>query len=379
MYIGTHESVAHYKGRYLPLSETFIYEFIKKLRFYKPIVLTRATENLSLFPIENLHCIPRNRQQTLQQFLNGVSKYFRSDSYFECVMKRERVQLIHAHFGDAGLKMLPIKKRLNLLLVTSFYGYDATRLAQDPEYRRAYQQLFEEGDVFLAEGNCMKEKLIRLGCPPGKIRILHIGVDVRRFKYYERNGTNGSKTRILFCGRFTEKKGLFYALKAVGMLLKGGLPVEFRVIGDGELMQEVDRYIRTNDLIRQVTLLGSLPHYVYAEELRRADLLIQPSITARSGDSEGGAPTVLLEAQATGLPVISTLHDDIPEAVLNGTSGFLVPERDWRALAQKIKELVSQPAVRAGMGKRGRKHIEENYNIYNEVKKLEDIYSDLLH
>ena len=154
--------------------------------------------------------------------------------------------------------------------------------------------------------------------------------------------------------------------------------IEFRIIGDGLLMYEVESFIKKENLEKKALLLGYQPHYVFLEELKKAHILLQPSVTARDGDSEGGAPTVLLEAQACGVPIVSTYHADIPEVVLDGESGFLVPERNPEAIAIKLNHLIVNHELRMRMGKCGRRHIEENYNICNEVKKLEDIYSEII-
>lgn len=127
-----------------------------------------------------------------------------------------------------------------------------------------------------------------------------------------------------------------------------------------------------------MTLLGYQPHSVFAREASNAHILLQPSVTARNGDSEGGAPTVLLEAQSSGLPVVSTYHADIPEVVLDGKSGFLVPERDSHALAEKLEYLIKHPEIWPEMGRRGREFVEENYDINKLNQQLVEIYQNLI-
>ncbi len=275
--------------------------------------------------------------------------------------------------------MLNVKKKLGLPLITTFYGYDMSRLAQKRKWRIAYKNLFIEGDLFLVEGSHMKKSLINLGCPPQKIRIQHIAVDVNKFKYRERKlEAINDKIRILFCGRFKEKKGLIYGLKAIKIVVDKFPNLEFRIIGDGELKPEIENFIRKENMEKNVVLLGYQPHYVFSEEAQKAHILLQPSVTAQSGDNEGGAPTVLLEAQASGLPVVSTYHADIPEVVTDGKSGFLVQERNPAAIAEKLEYLIENPDLRVEMGKCGRKNIEKQHNIYKEVKKLEDIYGQFI-
>ncbi len=124
--------------------------------------------------------------------------------------------------------------------------------------------------------------------------------------------------------------------------------------------------------------MGYQPHHVFVEELIKAHIYLQPSVTAQNGDSEGGAPTTLLEAQASGVPVLSTYHADIPEVVVNGKSGFLVPERDSNALAERLEYLIDHPEEWSTMGREGRKHVEMNYNICKEADNLENIYDALI-
>jgi len=137
-------------------------------------------------------------------------------------------------------------------------------------------------------------------------------------------------------------------------------------------------FIKENNLSPYVYLLGYQSHYVFVEELGKAHIYIQPSVTAQNGDSEGGAPTTLLEAQAAGVPVLSTYHADIPEVVVDGKSGFLVPERDSNALAERLEYLIAHPEEWSTMGREGRRHVEMNYTIYKETENLENIYDALI-
>jgi len=167
------------------------------------------------------------------------------------------------------------------------------------------------------------------------------------------------------------------------MALKTVLPefpnIEFRIIGDGKLRHGIEKYINNdNGLKPKVRLLGMQPHNVVAREMEQADIFIQPSITAKDGDTEGGAPTIILEAQAAGVPVLSTYHADIPEVVIPGKSAFLSKEKDWQGLSDDLFYLLKNQNSWAEMGKRGCKHIETEYNIFNEVKSLEKIYFQVL-
>ncbi|HHT9114695.1 MAG TPA: glycosyltransferase [Candidatus Wunengus sp. YC65] len=379
-------TVAHAINNYLGLSETFIYSYLTNIKRYKPIVLTTQITHLEQFPFRPIYdCSKINRYSWwwfrdrfgYYLYLNK-KEYFEHILYFKYVLKKEKARLVHAHFGPQGVAMIPIKRRLKLPLITTFYGFDLTQLPRENMWNKAYQRLFKEGDLFLVEGNNMKQSLMEIGCPGEKIVIQHIGVNTEKINFKERSFPSDWKIVILCCGRFVEKKGLIYALQALKLLISKNPQIEFRIIGDGVLRNSIGSFIKENNLSPYVYLLGYQPHRVFVEELKKAHIYIQPSVTAQNGDSEGGAPTTLLEAQAAGVPVLSTYHADIPEIVVNGKSGFLVPERDARALAERLEYLIDHPEEWSTMGREGRRHVEMNYNICKETENLENIYDSLI-
>ena len=127
----------------------------------------------------------------------------------------------------------------------------------------------------------------------------------------------------------------------------------------------------------RVDRLGYVSYSRFLHELDRGHILLQPSKTAANGDSEGGAPVVLLDAQAARVPVVSTRHADIPEYVIDGEGGLLAAEKDIDGLTERLCELLLDPGMRARMGDAGRKHVEEHYNAELQVPVLESIYDDL--
>ena len=372
-------NIAHFRSSYLGLTETFIYQYLKNLKRVSPLVFTLNVRNTEQFPFPEIH-MALYRPYFLGNF---ISKFGRNilnrDFKVEALMKKFNIALIHAHFGPDGYYLLPVKKKTKIPLITTFYGYDMSILPRQREWREKYKELFKLGDIFLVEGNHMKKELIRIGCPEEKIKIQHIAIDLEKIPFRPRvPKSRDEKIIILFCGRFSEKKGLAYALKAVAEVIKSFTSIEFRIIGDGELRQEIENYIKDADISEWVKLLGMKNHDAVIEELNNADIFLHPSVTASNGDSEGGAPTILLEAQAAGLPVVSTFHADIPEVVLDGKTGFLVGERDSSALTERLLYLMENQELWQKLGKNGREHMRSNYDISKEVKKLENIYFSLV-
>lgn len=288
------------------------------------------------------------------------------------------VRLIHAHFGHIGFRSLKLKRRFGIPLITTFYGSDASKLPRKRRWKKNYRILFKEGDLFLVEGNNMRSKLIELGCPKEKIQIQRIAIPLQKISFIPRKNTDKDKVIFLFSGRFVEKKGLIYALQAIDKIKHKFRDFEFHIIGDGPLKKEIERYINHHNLQGIVKMLGFLTYDEYLIEMSKSDIFIHPSITANDGDSEGGAPTTILEAQAFGMPVISTFHADIPNVVVPGKSALLSKEKDVDSLADNMTYLLKNPQVWKGMGQIGREFIQAFHDIKCEVGKLEEKYNSIL-
>ena len=380
-------SILHYVETYLNYSETFIYNYLTHIKDFDVEIVTRRLTNLDKFPFNgSIHCFDKPKRYSFKWFFTvlsnimGIRNLYRGFEIFcKDIIKEGRVSLIHAHFGPRGWEILRVKRDCSIPLVTSFYGYDISVLPQQRIWRKRYRQLFKYGDVFIVEGSFIKKRLAMLGCPESKIKIIHIAVDLSRYPYRERGlKAEGEKTIFLFCGRFVEKKGIIYALEAIKRVKQVYPNIEFRLIGDGELRREIEDFIKKNDMGEYVKLLGVLPHPEVIKEMDRADIFIHPSVTASDGDTEGGAPTILIEAQAMGMPVISTYHCDIPEVVVDGKSALLSPEGDVESLYENIKTLLSGDIDWSEMSRAGRIHVEQNYNLVIEVEKLAYLYKALL-
>jgi colanic acid/amylovoran biosynthesis glycosyltransferase len=376
--------VAQVNTHFFARTETFIYLYITNFTRVRPICLsTEPFVNLDLFPF------PRHDRYTVGVgpaslhwlWATVLGKMTGRRILAERALRRRRAQVIHAHYGPVGWWALLLKRRLGLPLITTFYGYDT---APDIHQRwldwpRCRRELFDEGDLFLVEGLFMRRQLTSLGCHPERIKIQRIGIDLRRIPFRSRGPNINGKVIIIFVGRFVEKKGLLYALQAVrDALLRNGFDIEFRIIGDGPLAAQVQAFVHANKMEANVRLLGSLNYEDYLREIQQADIMLQPSVTAADGDNEGGAPTTILEAQASGMPVVSTYHADIPDVVVPGRSALLVRERDHQALLDALVYLLGHPAAWEEMGLAGRDHVQRFHNIEYEAAALEEKYFELI-
>lgn len=375
------KTVIHYKdGPYLPITETWIYGQIKNLKRYYPIVYATSIENIDIFPTEEIRNLELNKKlKDPFAFFNAVwNKSFHFYPSFAFSLMIDRPSLVHAHFGPSGYSFLPHKRTFKLPLITTFYGYDLSLLpSQNPKWKIKYNKLFKEGELFLTEGNHMKKELIKLGCPEDKIIVQHLGVDLKKIKLISRTYPEDGNIIILFVGTFKEKKGIIYAIRAFANVKANHPNIHLRLIGDGEMRVQVESIIKKLGISESVTLLGYQSHDLFLKEAEKAHIFMLPSITAKDGDTEGGAPVAIIEAQAIGLPVISSYHADIPEVVVNGKSALLAPEKDVENLTKHLEYLVEHPNIWDVMGRAGRKHIEMGYDLTVQGEKLEAIYDKI--
>lgn len=374
---GGRPTVLHLNDAYLPLTETWIYNQVRKLRRWEPVFAARQLKNLDLFPLERVHQVGsggrwESRLDTLAFRATG-----RPLVQPRRLARDVRPALLHAHFGSEGVRALPLRKALGVPMVTTFYGGDVSILPRQAFWRRQYRRLFAQGDLFLVEGPHMGERLMDLGCPREKVVLQHLGADLSAIPWPVDREERETFT-VLAVASFREKKGIPYAVEAFAKAFAEDPHARLRIIGDGPQRPLVEERIRASGIGARAALLGYQPQGVMFEELARADVLIQPSLVASDGDTEGGAPVCTIEAQAAGLPVVATLHADIPEVVQHEVTGLLAPERDVDTLAQHLRRLASEPDLRREMGRRGRERIEHEFDLDVQAKRLEDIYDRLV-
>lgn len=294
-------------------------------------------------------------------------------------LKNKQYDIIHCHFGPNGLKGALLKKSgfFTGKLITAFHGYDITQYIKDYSQNNQYQKLFDSGDLFQPISEHWQKRLIELGCDAQKITVHRMGIDCQNFCFMERNLIDNNKIKIVTISRLVEKKGIEYGIRAVAELIKSHRNIEYNIIGDGHLREELEQIIEHYGVRNTVILSGWKDQSEIIEILNQSHILLAPSVTSKDGDREG-IPVVLMEAMAMGLPVVSTWHSGIPELVQDGVSGFLVPERDIDGLVDKLKHLVEHPETWAKMGRAGRIQVETNYNIEKLNTQLIEVYNRLI-
>ncbi|MEE3235491.1 MAG: glycosyltransferase [Candidatus Latescibacterota bacterium] len=369
------KTVAHCVTPYLQTAGPWVYEQIGRHVRYRPIVLTQEKINIEAYPIDPLYT-PKMLSQTQFFFNRLIRKLWGQYPYYTSVLRKEEARLVHAHFGYEGCRILWAKRAARIPLITSFYGADATEYARYPFWLRKYKKLFEEGDLFLVEGQGMAQRLLDLGCHGNKIKVQRLGVDLERINYKERKFDG--RVRFLICAGFKEKKGIDFAIAGLARALSiHSFEYDLTLIGDGVERNRLEGMVTSLGLRKHTKFCGMLPYGQVLKQLQNHDVLLQTSVTAKNGDGEGGAPVILLDAQAAGMPIITTVHGDVPEYVVDGKSALLCQERDIKELAENIVCLIEEQQNWPKMGRIGRKHVETNYNSSLQIKDLEALYDEV--
>ncbi|MBF2013751.1 MAG: glycosyltransferase [Rivularia sp. T60_A2020_040] len=352
-----------------------------KRTYYLPEIsenfLARIFNGLFIF-LKNILQNPFLTLRSLNFFKYGKSAIYLYLLYSTIPNLSKTYDIIHCQFGTLSFRGMAfrIMHSPDAKLITTFRGYDISSFVET-KGRDIYSELFKSGDFFLANCDFFKPRVIALGCNPKNIVVHRSGLDCNKFPFAFRYPSADGKIRIATTGRLVEKKGIEYAIRAVAQLAKTHSNLEYNIIGDGELKFELQQLIDELNVGNIVNLVGWKNEQEIREILDISHLFIAPSVTAADGNQD--APiNVLKEAMAMGLPVISTYHGGIPELVEDGVSGYLVPERDTDALAQKLGYLLEHPESWTEMGQAGRNYVEKHYDLHTLNDQLVKIYQQLL-
>ena len=355
------------RSRKDPYSETFIRNQIKGL-----------SERAHVFSIHTGRLPERNEEdellspllfwylhKALKMFI-GRNNYF-SNYGIKKFLRQHHMDLVLSNYGLSAAHMLPVCRSMQLPLVAHFHGHDASRYKILKKYAAQYAKLFNYASAIICVSVEMKKRLIDLGASEEKIYNIPYGVDLKKFQ----PSTSKNPTPVfLSVGRFTQKKAPQLTLLAFEKVWKKRPDARLIMIGNGsKLFDECQDLVVRLNLNQAVKFTGALPPDEVISYMQQAHIFLQHSLTPSSGDMEG-TPNSILEASACGLAVVSTLHGGIKEAVVHGETGFLVEEKDVEGMAGYMLELFDHSELVTKMGKAGRKHIEENYDLDKQTEKL---------
>ena len=350
---------------YLSWSQPFLHHLLTGVGEHVHNVVTcNRTENLDRFPVDDVIRIPD--RYLLEPRLGVLAAQYAKNTWDP--------DLIHAHFGWSGLRMMLLKQFLRIPLVVTFGGRDVGVQMQLEYFDQLYEVMLNASDQLICVSKDLRSKLVAVGVPEDRIRVIYRGCDLEQFSFVDRSARDRRKTvRILMVGRLVEKKGHEYAFRALAELRRRGVEPELVIVGEGEDYPQTKRLRARLGLRSQIRFAGSTDHDGVRQHMRDADILLHCSVTPPDGDTEG-VPNAVVEGQSTGLPVVGTQHGGIVEAVSDGETGLLVPERDVEALATAIERLVTDDALRLDMGRAARRFVARDFNLKSQVSEHLEIY-----
>ena len=375
------KSILVYHNQLLPISEMFIYNQSVKLRNYVAYFLGAKQQKgpRIVLPEDRQYVInPSNYTGRVRETLfklfgyvpTGVRKWV-SDF---------NPRLVHAHFGFDGAIALPLAKQMNLPLVVSFLGTDAT--LKDEYAKKGYiiqrlyllrrLKLIERTTRVIVPSIYLKRKVMEQGFPSEKISLIYHGVDLSECLPSSEPPDSDS---ILFVGRLIRRKGLPFLIDAIHQIREQFPNACLTVIGDGPERSNYES-LAAKSLGNNVKFLGSQPHHVVREHMARAYVFSMPSITEPSGEVETFG-LVFAEAQAFGVPVVSFNSGASAEVITHEKTGFLAEEKNTQELAHYLRMLFENPNLRNRMGLAAREKVEEQFDLKVQNRKLENLYDEV--
>jgi len=376
--------VVHSLWEWLPVTMSWMYGVLESGENNNICVLaSKLSETNSNMDIDVIATKGRMRMLVFKMLMKMGVRVISSE--YKKAIKKYKPDILHSHFGDRGWLDVAIAKKFNIPQIVSFYGLDVNYLPEKSSaWKLRYRDLFNYASVVLCLGEHMKHNLMNLGCPTEKLIVHHVGVDVEDIRFQPRKIEDNETIKILIASSFREKKGIPFGLRALAVLAKK-YPIEISIIGDSDSdprsHAEKDRILETIAQLKLedvITLHGFRTHTELLNQAYKYHIFLAPSITAKDGDTEG-TPVAIMEMIATGMPVVSTRHSDIPEIIIDKQTGVLAGENNVQELADRIVWMIQNKENWPSMLLNARKHIENEFNQQMQANKLNEIYKHILH
>ncbi len=374
--------VLHFAWEFSRLTETFIYDVVLETSGRAEVmVAARRRLNEEARPFEPFVLVsPRGGALGKLRDWAGsllspdptlVTSWVGVRRELTALARSFRPDVIHAQYGDVGVVAAPVARQLGIPLVTTFHGYDASEQLQDARRRRWFPALTRDRNRVIVVAAALRRGLEDAGLDGARISVIPNGKDLSAYPFRERRDP---PVRFVTVGRIVDKKGHLDALAALARLAAEGHPVELEIVGDGPLEPLVRARIAALGLGGRVHLAGALEHSAARGRMEASDAFLLCSRTAENGDREG-LPMVLLEAQALGLPCVSTRHAGIPEGIPAGNHFLLAEERDVDGIAAAIRRLrAASPEEIAAVSRRGLDHVRARHSLRAQGDALMDVY-----
>jgi colanic acid/amylovoran biosynthesis glycosyltransferase len=372
---------AQYLATFLKPEMLHIYRQITALRAFRPVVLCHNREQSETFPFKDIRLLPKARTRALRriwqkQILRRPITIYRSEAERMAELLDEiGAQVLHVYFGHIGVFLLPLLEICPVPVIVSFHGADAGIDLDRPAHRALTRRMFDLATLLLVRSESLTQRLIGVGADLGKIRLHRTGIPLGEIPFEQRTAPADGVWHCVQACRLIAKKGLATTLRAFAEFSRAYPQATLTIAGEGPQLAELQSLAASLGIAARV----EFPGFLSQTELRRlyacAHFFMHPSETGPDGDQEG-VPNAMLEAMASGLPVVATKHGGISEAVEYGASGWLVPERDHAALAQGLLTLARDPARYAQMSAAAAARVSAAFDLNTQARVLESYYRE---
>jgi len=375
--------VASYCTTFLKSEMLHIYRQVTGLRDVQTFVMTKKMQNIDRFPFEDIEVIPAPRPNPFRHgWLKFVERqppivYRGEYQLLANLLGRRGADLMHIYFGHTGVHLLPFIQCWGKPCIVSFHGADVMLKAESPDYAAKLRKVFHSVPLVLARSRSLERRLIRLGCPPEKIRINRTGIPLPQFPMARREAPVEGRWRFLQACRLIPKKGLTTCLRAFALFHRGNPRAELLIAGKGPLQPVLEALALQLGVSDHVHFTGFLSQKDLLELYHSCHVFLHPS-EMPADENQEGIPNSILEAMATGMPVLATRHGGIPEAVEEGRCGALVEERDYGALAGEMKKITRAPYSFAEMGVLASESVTAHFEQRSHIAQLEAHYREAM-
>ena len=293
-------------------------------------------------------------------------------------LSKYKIDVLHIYFGDYGLNLLPLIRVCPFPVVVSFHGADIGLNMDDDAYRKAMEEVVRHAELVFARSESLIEGLKRINCPVEKIRLQRTGIPLKDWTFRRREvPPENGRWQFLQACRLREKKGIPTAMRAFKQVLAKYPNSVLKIAGEGLLLDDLKSTASELGITENVEFCGFLQQSELRETVYASHIFIHPSQMATDGNREG-VPNSMLEAMATGLPVLATHHGGIPEAVETGVSGYLVEERDADGLATAAFRMLDDPDHYQFLSRGAEQAVKENFEQKAQIATLESYYQEAI-
>jgi glycosyltransferase involved in cell wall biosynthesis len=380
--------VAYITSDFGLISETFISDLVEGLAKPQQVILlcnSLSHEAISAgYRVEKISflslTLPIERLQYRLDALLGEAGQIRNfrlrlkHAYRTLIptLQQHQPNIAYIDYGTVSVFARAALKTLKIPFAVHFHGADITSALNDEIYRQELSLVFRDASTLIVASDHVRRLLILEGAPIEKIHVVRYGIDLEGIRQMSWDERKVCPPSVVFLGRFTPKKHPVALVEAFALVKQQVPEAQLSMIGDGSEMPRVQQRIERLGLQDAVMLYGALPRGEALLIVNRHWVFAQHSVTAPNGDQEGFG-IALAEAAALGLPVVSTLHNGIPEQVVHGETGFLTREFDYEAMAEYITRLLLSPDLAEQVGQRGSERIQQLCRMSDRIQTIQAV------